>query len=378
MGKLRTVRINPIQLKRARISRGLTIKDLSEKSGVSRQMISNYELGKTVPKAETTLRLINALKFPREFFSEKSELELHGPAFFRSQSASTKKIRDMQEVELSFQYKVYCVLKNYVNFPKVNLPQLIYKDPKTITDELIKTKAMETRQFWGLGKSEPVDNIINLVEANGIIVSKANISNEKLDAVSETIEGRPYILLTDNNESAVRRRFNIAHELGHIILHNGIESIHDYTDHDLKKIIENQANLFASSFLMPDFAFEKSLLSTSLDFFVSLKKYWQVSIQSMIYKTYDLHLISDDQRLYLNKKISWNKWRKREPLDDYIEIEKPELFKNVFNMIVENDVVKKIDLIKMIALPKDDIESFLDIKVSDSEIRQVPNLKLIK
>ena len=36
------------------------------------------------------------------------------------------------------------------------------------------------------------------------------MSDDKLDAVSEWIEDRPYIMLTDNGESAVRRRFNIA------------------------------------------------------------------------------------------------------------------------------------------------------------------------
>ena len=196
--------------------------------------------------------------------------------------------------------------------------------------------------------------------------------------VSEFIEDKPYIMLTDNGESSVRRRFNVAHELGHIILHNGVESIHDYTYSEQKNIIEYQANLFASSFLMPDDAFKKTLVSVSLEFYIDLKKYWKTSIQSMIYKTSKLDLISEDQKLYLNKKISWNKWRKVEPLDDVLVIEKPELFNTIFNMIVDNGVVDKNDLVHSFNLPKDELEKIFNMKFNDVPKMEIPKLRLIK
>lgn len=76
-------------------------------------------------------------------------------------------------------------------------------------------------------------------------------------------------MLTDNRELFVRRRFNVAHELGHIILHNAVE--HDEYDNKIIKKMENQAHLFASNFLMLNEAFMKSLLSTSLENYVNLK-----------------------------------------------------------------------------------------------------------
>ena len=91
-----------------------------------------------------------------------------------------------------------------------------------------------------------------------------------------------HLLCSDNHESAVRRRFNVAHELGHILLHNGVESIHEYSQTELKNIIEYQANLF--HFLLPSAAFSDSLLSISLEYYIDLKKYWKVSLQSMIQK----------------------------------------------------------------------------------------------
>ena len=59
---------NPKQLTSARIARGLTMKELAEKAELSRQMISNYESGKTIPKADSILKLISV--FPVVSFQQ--------------------------------------------------------------------------------------------------------------------------------------------------------------------------------------------------------------------------------------------------------------------------------------------------------------------
>ena len=274
---------NPKQLTSARIARGLTMKELAEKAELSRQMISNYESGKTIPKADSILKLISVLQFPVVSF-QQIHLNCIQAQLFRSRSAATKKVRDMQKERLKYVQEVYKVLATYVNFPKVCLPELIEKSIYEITEEEIVKKAEELRKIWGLDLISPVPNLIQLAEQNGVIISEANMSNPTLDAVSRWMIGRPFIMLTDNHESAVRRRFNVAHELGHILLHNGVESIHEYSQTELKNIIEYQANLFAAHFLLPSAAFSDSLLSISLEYYIDLKKYWKVSLQSMIQK----------------------------------------------------------------------------------------------
>ena len=369
---------NPKQLTSARISRGMTMKELAERADLSRQMISNYESGKTIPKAESLLKILSVLNFPRSFFSnEVSELTT-GATFFRSQTASTKRVRDMQKERLKYLFDIYGKLSSYVNFPKLNLPDVLEKDIYDITEDDIIEKANELRKKWKLDLSSPINNLIQIAEKNGIVISEANMSNQTLDAVSRWIVDRPFIMLTDNSESSVRRRFNVAHELGHILLHNSIESIHDYSAQDLKNIIEMQANLFASHFLLPSQAFTDSLLSTSLDYYVDLKKYWKVSIQAMVYKTYSLNLINDDQRLYLNKRISANKWRTKEPYDDAMPVEKPKLLKMVVEMIVNNNVISKNELFQMFKLPKDEVEKITGYNFSyENSQKDIPNLRLL-
>ena len=343
-------------------------------------MISNYESGKTTPKAENLLRIINVLGFPRSFFVAEMP-ELHsGATFFRSQTAATKKARDMQKEKLKYTFEVYKKLATYVNFPAINLPVLIEKDIHDITEEDIIQKAFELRSIWGIDPVSPIKNLISTAEKNGIVIAEANMSDGALDAVSRWIIDRPFIILTDNNESSVRRRFNVAHEIGHILLHNSVESVHDYSSKELKNIIERQANSFASHFLLPSGAFEESLLSTSLEYYKDLKKYWKVSIQAMVFKTHSLGLISDDQSLYLNKKISWNKWRTKEPYDDLIPVEKPSLMDTVYKMIVENNVVYPNELNNSFRLPKDELEKIISKSIFDikSTEKTTPILRLVK
>lgn len=370
---------NPYKLTKARIARGLTKKDLAERTGISRQMISNYELGKTQPGANNLMTIVAELDFPYNYFTSESKSFYEGATFFRSQSASTKKIRDMQAVRLEFQKEIYDFLSRYVNFPQLILPDILMKNIHDITNKDIEEKARELREIWGLGIDLPVSNLLEVAEINGVIIVEANMSDETLDAVSEWIGDRPFIMLTDNGESAVRRRFNIAHEIGHILLHGDIESIHDYTSQELKNVIEKQANYFASCLLLPENGFLKSLLSTNLDFYIELKKYWKVSIQAMIMRTHQLELISDDQKLYLFKKIAFNKWKRQEPLDTEIIPEKPSLYRKVYELIVTNDILQRNELISYLSLPKDELEKSLDISIDEQKPpKHGPILRIVK
>lgn len=369
-------KFNPTRLKEARIARGLTKKELADKTGISRQMISNYELGKTTPGATNLLAIIKELDFPKNFFSSNPENIYRGTTFFRSQAAATKRARDMQSIRLKFQKEIYNIFSLYVNFPEVNLPEPLLKNVEDITEEDIENMAICLRKCWKIDMQSPLHDLIGYAETNGVIVVESNMQHDKLDAVSEWIGDRPFIMLTDNQESAVRRRFNIAHELGHLLLHGDVESIHDYSSNELK-IIEKQADYFASCLLLPEEAFIRSLLSINLEYYIELKKYWKVSMQAMIMRTFQIGLINEDQKLYLFKRIALNKWKSKEPLDNVIISEKPTLYHEVFQMIIENDLLTKNELINQLALPNDELEKSLNITIEKSYNSVTPFLRLV-
>lgn len=354
------------------------MKALAEQANISRQMISSYESGKTIPTGKNILKLAQVLDFPSSFFSREVEALTSDGMFFRSQSAATKRARDMQKMDLTFSNSIYNLLKKYVEFPVVNLPQLYVDDYKELTSEIIKDKATELREIWGIDNNSPIPNLIRIMEANGFIVTKSNMENPKIDAVSKWVLDRPFVIFTDNGESAVRRRFNAAHEIGHIILHSEIESIYNLNATELKKI-EKQANEFASYFLLPDDAFLDSLVTINLEGFIQLKKYWLVSIGAMVMKTYNLGILNDNQYTYIQKKMSKNRWKKVEPLDNELNVEQPSVFLEVYKMLVESGLFNNISLNTKIGLPQDYLRNMIgDCILVKPKATDDVHLRLIK
>ncbi|WP_237753396.1 helix-turn-helix domain-containing protein [Latilactobacillus curvatus] len=372
-------KINPKQLKKARLSRGLTMAELAKQSGVSRQSISKYEMGTTEPRGESLVKLMAVLKYPANFFTKEINSDKNmGTIFFRSQAASTDRLRNMQATRLDFVSDIYNLTKKFIDYPNVNLPKLIDKNIADISNNDIERMAQKVRELWKLGNA-PINNVSNVLEVNGIVISEANMSSSKLDAVSSIIDGTPFIVLTNNNESAVRRRFNEAHELGHILLHTYVDSIFSFNNKEYKNLLEKQANYFASCFLMPSDSFSDSLISTSVDYLKQMKLEWKVAISAIAYRAHQLELITDDQYLYLNKKISYNKWRKVEPYDtgaEAISVERPTLFNKSLQLILDNQLMSESELIDETGFPVDELEKIFDHEFR-SKNNDIPMLRII-
>ena len=206
--------------------------------------------------------------------------------------------------------------------------------------------------------NKPIDNLAYILQANGFIISRQYIDQDKTDAFSQKIDNN-YIFISGNKECAVRSRFDLAHELGHLILHDNIE-IDEFED----KIIEKDADLFASEFLYPSEVFLEDIQDYSLGFerFIELKEKWKVSIQLLVRKCKDLGVISEEKYIYFQKRISFNKWRKKEPLDDRIVLEKPRLFEDVIELLIEENILTKKDILMNIDLEKNDIIKYCNLE----------------
>jgi hypothetical protein len=72
---------------------------------------------------------------------------------------------------------------------------------------------------WQLGNG-PIDDITVLIENSGVIVATVDGVDEKVDAFSMSRK-RPVIIRNSSKESPCRYRFDLAHELGHLLMHDG-------------------------------------------------------------------------------------------------------------------------------------------------------------
>ncbi|MFQ3857906.1 helix-turn-helix domain-containing protein [Leptospira kirschneri] len=346
------------RLREAREINGFTITDLAERLEITKQAVSQFESGKSYPSSETIIRISNILNFPLYFFSKPKDIpSLDSPVFFRSYSSATKFNRDRAKIKESWLMEITTFLRKYFSFPKPNIPEFEISDFENLTDEEIEDLATAVRKHWGLGNG-PINNLVRLLEINGVIVSRVSVVNE-IDAFSNWRSIFPIVILGTSKRSAVRSRFDAAHELGHLILHRNI-SDDVQKDKNLFKKIEKQADKFAGAFLLPMDSFSNELLSINIDFLKSLKSRWLVSMQSMVERAFHLKLISDSQRgnFYRN----FTPYKKKEPLDDIIPFEQPILLSKSINMLVQSGVLNNYSIVNSLGLRISDIAELVNVE----------------
>jgi len=209
-----------------------------------------------------------------------------------------------------------------------------------------------------------------LLESKGIVVCRYELQGENVEAFSFWNGSRPFIFMASDKESGVRIRYDLAHELGHLILHRWVEQS-EIDDPARLKVIESEANRFAGAFLLPKTSFPNEIYTLRLDAFLPLKERWKVSIQSMVYRCKDLEIIDADQYLNLYKQISFRKWRKKEPLDDprQIPLEQPRLLKRAMELVLEKRK-KPDEITNELHLSGDWIEVFCNLDPGSFRGRQ--------
>ncbi|OAT71898.1 helix-turn-helix domain-containing protein [Parageobacillus thermoglucosidasius] len=377
---------NPRRLKAARVFRGMTITELADKIGVTRQAVSQFEQGKTSPSLENIFKLTNVLQFPRDFFyAEDKSVDYIGNTFFRSNSTATKRLREAQKVRVDFIFDVQQFLEEYVNFPKLNLPDTKSFDNKNWTNEDIELLAEKVREHWGLG-DKPITNMVFELEKNGIFVTTVRTDSQSIDAFCQkrVYNGRDYyfVVLGSDKFSAVRRQFDAAHELGHILMHGWIDDQEQLSNEEVREM-ERQANYFAAALLLPRKAFSNSLYSFKLEEFINLKKYWMVSINAMIVRSYHMGLINYNQYQYLQKQMSQRKMKTREPFDDIIKRAQPSLFKQSIELLLNNNVIGPEEIVSELKFHPQFIEELVNLPsnmlaiTKKKEDKKVISLKVI-
>jgi Zn-dependent peptidase ImmA (M78 family)/transcriptional regulator with XRE-family HTH domain len=346
------------RLREAREVRGLTAVTLAEIVEISPQAISQYEAGKSTPSPEVLHLLASAVNLPEHFFMRPQRPTEGGAVFYRSMSSATKGARARAERRFEWLQDIVRYLTEFVTFPDSNFPRLdIPGDPLLLSDAEIEDAADEVRRYWGMHDG-PIANMVLLLENQGAIVARDNLGADALDSLSEFVseEGRPYIIVGTDKGSAVRWRFDLAHELGHVVLHGGL-SPDQLLRPEYHKRIEEQAHRFASAFLLPLAPFGEDLFSANLDVLRSLKLKWRVSIGMMVTRARQCDLISEEtaRRLWIN--LSRRGWRRVEPYDREMEPEMPRLLRRSIELVLDEGVQTADDLLVNLALPGADVES---------------------
>ena len=354
-------KVIPYRIKQARVSRGLSMVELSELVSVSKQAISQYEMGKNAPSKAILNSIAMVLRYPISFFYKPVPVNENASSavFFRSRKTARVKALSAAREKIEIFREINDYLEQYVDFPILNLPKITYEDEgiNPIDNEQIEQYALILREYWGLGKG-PIDNLISIVQKNGIKVSKMQLRLNKLDAFSVWFDNKPFIFLSSDKDTNVRIRFDIAHELGHLLMHADYYSEEDLKNSAIHEKLENEADRFAGAFLLPKESFSKDVFSTSIDHFIQMKAKWMVSIGCMIYRCDTLGILSSNQIKYLKDQMTTRVYWRREPLDREMPVEKPFAHKQAILLLLENGIITPGQLVEETGCSAEEIEQY--------------------
>ncbi len=315
-------------LRLIRLFHGLSLAELGERVGVSKQFLSRVETGAESVAASLENSLVEELEVLPEFFYHLDPNPIADEqCHFRRQLTTKVVLRQIARARGEMLKRLVGVLDEHVELPHYQVGEA---DPES--PEAIERAAEKFRSLFGLGLG-PLSNVTRIAENAGAVVMKVHGLATEIDAISFATK-RPLIALNGSGRSACRERFGIAHELGHFSLHIGVLTG--------DRLTETQANRFASAFLMPRSTFASecrlAIRGTRLNWqgLSELKLRWRVSKAAIIFRGRQLGVFSDDQARAGYVGLNRHGEAVQESEDHLIANEEPEIISESLNVMKEH------------------------------------------
>jgi Zn-dependent peptidase ImmA (M78 family)/DNA-binding XRE family transcriptional regulator len=353
------------RIKMARLAAGLTLDEVSERLNktITKAALSKYENNRSVPSPSLLVKLAGILNQKAVFFFEEDEPHIEWMAYRKHKSLPKrfqKRIQAFASIRVEWYFRLWSLLKQDL------MPTL--PKPVPVNDfEKAEKLASSLRKEWELGNS-PIGSISQLVEDHGVAIFEWNSSNG-FDGLSAIVNDSYPVIVVCMLVSTDRIRFNICHELGHLLMDcSSVEPDEE----------EKIAHRFASAFLIPRDTMLHELGAKrrhlTLNELALLKEKYGISMQALIRRAYDLDIISKYHYKGLNITFVKRGWKRNEPVD-YKGHESPYRFSQMFARAVAEGIVSREKAMRI--YPK--ITKILDLTVEKEEpsaIRQLMRLPI--
>lgn len=293
----------------ARHLAGLRKSDLAAKIDKSATAVSAWEAGTKRPSSGAVAELAVALSVDPGFFSARPDDigALSTVPHFRSLRSTSQLARDQAFAYGRLAVDIASSLERHVELPQIDVPRLTMSLDES-DDDGPERAAQLVRQAWALAEG-PLPHLVRLIERHGVLIVFSPAGTSAVDAYSFDTKLRPVVILNPIKRDYYRQRFDVAHELGHIVMHADAEPG--------SRLVEEQANRFASEFLMPA-AQIRDVLPASMGgnvwaHLAKLKEQWGVSLQALLFRSRRLGRLSDVSYRNAMVRISELGWRRDEP-----------------------------------------------------------------
>lgn len=356
-------RFNAELLRIARQARGWSQTELSRQSGVSQANLSKLENGLISPTDVVLNRVAHALHFPRSLFFEPDRmlgLPMSVHPMYRKKASVGQRSLERLEAEINIRlFHIRRLLKSAEFDPDLPMPEMDIDefggDPERIA-ELV-------RRTW-LVPTGPMKDLVGWVERAGCVVVHCDFASLSVDGVTICSPGMPPCIFLNRNQPADRQRFSLAHELGHIVMHQ-VPS----------PTMEDEANAFASALLMPAPEIRLHLSGRlTIQKLAALKPVWRVSMQALLFRAKVVGAISANQSQYLWRQISALGYKRSEPPELEFPSEESHVLPEMIRVHLEDLGYKIEDLCSALHTCEDDLRKLH--LLPDNSGR--PNFRVVK
>ena len=207
------------RIRQARLLAGMTQQAVADALGeagvpIKTTRLSKFERDKDMPNALTLLALSRVFNVPPVWLMHEPKLDVNWLGYRKRSKLPVKDcfsiegyVRDVADLQVELHNKLYPDVN--ANFPKCI---------SVTSVEQAEDAAEKLRKVWGLGDT-PIVSLTQTAEKNGVIVIEWSRNTERFDGLSGWC-GRRCAGHCDESVmlSADRKRFNLAHELGHLVM----------------------------------------------------------------------------------------------------------------------------------------------------------------
>lgn len=349
-------------IKIARESRGLSQIRLSDMIGLTQATLSRFEKGVLDVTDETVLKIAQALKYPVSFFEREIRCVSGTSLFYRKRASMTVKNLSVLESKIGILSKSIDELMESIEIPELRIPAV---EPSV--DNSPQEIAYKMRQFLGV-PAGPINNIVSLLEKNGVIVMFLDVEDmDKFDGLTMFTTNQAPVIWINRHAPNDRKRFDLAHELGHLVMHLRSEDLEKSEDQK-----EIEANQFAGEFLMPESQCKQDLFNLKYKDLGVKKCYWKVSKSAIIYRAKELKCISEETARYLYVTLGRYGERKNESV--LVSIDEPQIVRKMYDLHVSELNYSEEEMTDITGLQPNDIKTqLLNMgNISSTNTRKIP------
>lgn len=322
------------RLKQARVAAGLSARHLAERVNVSPMAVSKWENDQMRPAAEARLKLAEVLGLKPGYFTRPGQVGLVCVEY-RARKRLGSKAKASLEARVAEFLERYLAVEGVFDpgrLPTFAWPESARRRVAVLADA--ERLAEDLRTEWDIGV-DPIGNLCELLEDHGVKVVLLPDAPPEFDGFSCLTDARVPVVVSRWSEDLPgdRQRFNLAHELGHLLMKDAVAD-----DLDLEKACHR----FAGAFLVP----KSSLLQDvggsrgwipPKELFL-LKHKWGMSMAAWLYRMRDLGVISASEYELSMRHFRKQGWHLREP-GEQLEPEKTERFYRLVERAVGEDLI---------------------------------------